>query len=137
MLEAALRAWVTRLMGLLPQEVKGLFPTIEDYMWFQLALIRAAPSVEGDSPLSRQPGGTEPATLDTLQHYLQQYPASHYSHQGAYSRLSTAAIAARAASAAAPCFLRLTGFSHKASHHSDSSQASRPLSSAAYICHPA
>jgi hypothetical protein len=61
------------------QEVKGLFPTIEDYMWFQLALVGSAGgSSDGDLPAS----AVQPATLDALQQYLQQYPPSHYSHQG-------------------------------------------------------
>lgn len=72
------------------QEVKGLFPTIEDYMWFQLALVRSGGGggggPEGDSPRTRAPGAVQPATLDALQHYLQQYPPAHYSHQGEPAR---------------------------------------------------
>lgn len=70
----------------LQREVKGLFPTIEDYMWFQLALVRSGGGggggPEGDSPRTRAPGAVQPASLDALQHYLQQYPPAHYSHQG-------------------------------------------------------
>jgi hypothetical protein len=67
------------------QEVKGLFPTIEDYMWFQLALVRSGSgSSDGDAPSGA--GAVQPATLDALQHYLQQYPPSHYSHQGGTDR---------------------------------------------------
>lgn len=64
------------------QEVQGLFPTIEDYMWFQLVLVRAAPpeALGGDATAA---AGVQAATLDGLQQYLQQYPPAHYSHQGA------------------------------------------------------
>ena len=61
------------------QEVKGLFPTIEDYMWFQLALVSSA---GGSSDGDPAPSAVQPASLDALQQYLQQYPPSHYSHQG-------------------------------------------------------
>lgn len=63
------------------QEVTGLFPTIEDYMWFQLALVRSGSgSSEGEPPSGS--GAVQPATLEAMQHYLQQYPPAHYSHQG-------------------------------------------------------
>lgn len=65
---------------MLMQEVKGLFPTIEDYMWFQLALVRSGGDGDVDSP--RGSGAVQPASLEALQHYLQQYPPAHYSHQG-------------------------------------------------------
>ena len=66
------------------QEVQGLFPTIEDYMWFQLALVRSAPpeAASGDAAAA---AGLQPATLEGLQQYLQQYPPAHYSQQGAHS----------------------------------------------------
>mmetsp|Transcript_19713 Transcript_19713/g.59561 ORF Transcript_19713/g.59561 Transcript_19713/m.59561 type:complete len:809 (-) Transcript_19713:69-2495(-) len=70
-----------RLADQLQREVQGLFPTIEDYMWFQLVLVRAAPpeALGGDATAA---AGVQAATLDGLQQYLQQYPPAHYSHQG-------------------------------------------------------
>lgn len=66
------------------QEVDGLFPTIEDYMWFQLALIRSAPI---DDDVNGSGGGVaasgiQVATLEGLQQYLCHFPPGHYSHQG-------------------------------------------------------
>ena len=60
----------------------ALLSPIEDFLWFRLTLVRSARLAEGGPPA---PGGalTGPYTLDDLQQYLQQYPASHYTHNGA------------------------------------------------------
>lgn len=70
--------------GLGMQEVQGLFPVIEDYMWFQLALVRSAPPEAASGDVAAA-AGLQPATLEGLQLYLQQYPPAHYSQQGAHS----------------------------------------------------
>lgn len=63
--------------------MEGLFPTIEDYMWFQLALVRSAPvDDDGSGTVGVAASGIQVATLEGLQHYLCHFPPGHYSHQG-------------------------------------------------------
>jgi len=68
------------------QEYSGLFPSIEDFLWFQLSMVRVArPGEGGGSPGAPSAGfPVEFYTLEALQHYLQQYPPSHYSRNGAH-----------------------------------------------------
>lgn len=68
------------------QEAGTLFPSIEDFLWFQLSLVRiSGRPADGGSPAAQHPSGhpVDHYTLEALQQYLQQYPASHYSRQGA------------------------------------------------------
>lgn len=67
------------------QEAGSLFPSIEDFLWFQLSLVRSGGRpADGGSPAVQHPSGhsAEHYTLEALQQYLLQYPASHYSRQG-------------------------------------------------------
>ena len=68
------------------QEYSGLFPSIEDFLWFQLSMVRVArPGEGGGSPGAPCAGfPVEFYTLEALQHYLQQFPPSHYSRNGAH-----------------------------------------------------
>ncbi|KAL4437959.1 hypothetical protein ABPG77_004180 [Micractinium sp. CCAP 211/92] len=62
------------------------FPTIEDFLWFKLSLVRPEGRVASVS-FTGGASGSSAGVLDCyllsdLQNYLQQYPASHYSHNG-------------------------------------------------------
>ncbi|CAL5221540.1 g3750 [Coccomyxa viridis] len=65
----------------------GLLGTIEDFMWYKLALVRPAPQDRQDGPstsgyFSAGSGEAWAYTLSDLQSYLVQFPASHYSSGG-------------------------------------------------------
>ncbi|KAL4859943.1 Nuclear pore complex protein NUP93A [Chlorella vulgaris] len=67
------------------KETPSFFPTIEDFLWFKLCLVRT--QTTGASSSSGGGAGSSGGLLDAyqlsdLQQYLQQYPASHYSHNG-------------------------------------------------------
>ena len=68
------------------QEYSGLFPSIEDFLWFQLSMVRVARPGEGAGSPGAPSAGfpVEFYTLEALQQYLQQYPPSHYSRNGAH-----------------------------------------------------
>ncbi|GBG69349.1 hypothetical protein CBR_g4043 [Chara braunii] len=101
----------SRMLGeRLLAQIPGLFRTIEDFMWFKLALVRDAAAYgcpgsgpegggslllggEGRTFLSTSssstafvstaaPSAPEPYTLDQLQIYLRQYPDSYYTKNG-------------------------------------------------------
>lgn len=66
------------------RESPSYFPTIEDFLWLKLGLVRQSISLS-DGPLGSQRAvavGMESFSLEALQHYLRQYPPSHYSHGG-------------------------------------------------------
>ena len=67
------------------QEYSNLFPSIEDFLWFQLSMVRVTRPGDGTSSPGAPSSGfpVEFYTLEALQHYLQQFPPSHYSRNGA------------------------------------------------------
>mmetsp|Transcript_47925 Transcript_47925/g.120947 ORF Transcript_47925/g.120947 Transcript_47925/m.120947 type:complete len:866 (-) Transcript_47925:31-2628(-) len=60
------------------RDAPGLFATIEDFMWFRIAIIRP----EADKSLAASTVGRAVYTLSDLQEYLCKYPSSHYSKGG-------------------------------------------------------
>lgn len=80
----ALLAGAPRAADAIMKETPTFFPTIEDFLWFRLGLVRAGSK---DSTSNGGGGGgalsgLDHHTLQDLQQYLLQYPAAHYSHGG-------------------------------------------------------
>jgi nuclear pore complex protein Nup93 len=74
----ALLAGAARAADAIMKEIPTFFPTIEDFLWFRLGLVRAGGGGASGGALS----GLDHHTLQDLQQYLLQYPATHYSHGG-------------------------------------------------------
>ncbi|KAK9915316.1 hypothetical protein WJX75_007541 [Coccomyxa subellipsoidea] len=66
------------------REAPGLLQTIEDFMWFKLALVRPSRGETATSSgyFASGAGESWAYTLADLQAYLGQFPAAHYSHGG-------------------------------------------------------
>lgn len=73
----ALLAGSNRAADALAREYPSIFPTIEDFLWLKLGLIRLEQRSVGLAS-----SGLEWYSLQDFQKALQQYPASHYSHNG-------------------------------------------------------
>ena len=86
----ALLAGSNRSVDAISREFPTFFPTIEDFMWVKLSVVRlgggggAGRSGGGGAGTSSSSGnsGVEAFTLNDLQKYLLQYPPSHFSHGG-------------------------------------------------------
>lgn len=72
----ALAAGSSRCADCLSRDYPGFFPTIEDYMWFRLTLIR----VDAGSGIGV--GSNGPYALADFQSQINQYSAAHYSKGG-------------------------------------------------------
>jgi hypothetical protein len=72
----ALAAGSSRCADCLSRDYPGFSPTIEDYMWFRLTLIRV------DAGSSIGVGSNGPYTLADFQSQINQYSAAHYSKGG-------------------------------------------------------
>lgn len=77
----ALAAGSVRCADCLSRDFSGIFPTIEDYIWFRLSLVRVDAS---SSRFGGQIGSSrlETYTLEDFQSHINQYSASHYSKGG-------------------------------------------------------
>lgn len=77
----ALAAGSVRCADCLSCDYPAMFPTIEDYLWFRLTLIRADVS---SSTFGSQIGSSrlETYTLEDFQSHINQYSAPHYSKGG-------------------------------------------------------
>ena len=73
-----LAAGSSRCADCLARDYPGFFPTIEDYMWFRLTLIRA----EVGPSMGLGAHSNAPYTLSDFQSQINQYSASHYSKGG-------------------------------------------------------
>lgn len=73
----ALLAGSNRTADSLARDYPSIFPTIEDYLWLKLGLIRLEPRSAGLAS-----SGLESYSLKDFQKSLRQYPPSHYSHKG-------------------------------------------------------
>ena len=96
----ALLAGSNRTVDAISREFPSFFPTIEDFMWFKLSLVRLC---AGASPTAS--AGLESFTLIDLQNYLSQYPPSHFSHGGREPLLYAVVLLLSLQSAAAVAFL--------------------------------
>jgi nuclear pore complex protein Nup93 len=74
----ALLAGAARAADAIMKETPTFFPTIEDFLWFRLGLVRAGAGGASGGALI----GLDHHSLQDLQQYLLQYPATHYSHGG-------------------------------------------------------
>ncbi|PSC75508.1 nuclear pore complex NUP93A-like [Micractinium conductrix] len=81
----ALLAGYNRGAEAIVKESPTFFPTIEDFLWFKLGLLRSEGRAAGAGSFGgagSAAGVIDAYTLPDLQRYLQQYPAAHYSHGG-------------------------------------------------------
>jgi len=83
----ALAAGSSRCVDCISRDFANFFPTIEDYLWFRLTLVRlkGARRIEGLSEKE------ETYTLGDLQANINQYPPAHYS-KGEHEPLLYAAV---------------------------------------------
>jgi nuclear pore complex protein Nup93 len=98
----AILAGSNRALDALAREFPAFFPTIEDFMWAKLGLVRLGGGSIG--------GGASSASLETyslsdLQRYLAQYPPSHFSHGGREPLLYAVVLLLSCQGAAAVAFL--------------------------------
>lgn len=75
----ALLAGSNRCADAAAREFPTFFPTIEDFLWLKLGLVRPAARAGPPASAFSPQGGY---TLQELQQYLAQYPPAHYSHGG-------------------------------------------------------
>jgi len=75
----ALAAGSVRCADCISRDVPGFFPTIEDYLWFRLTLVRTKGSQRLEAIASTF---VESYNLSDLQDNINQYQASHYSKGG-------------------------------------------------------
>lgn len=73
----ALAAGSSRCADCLSRDYPGFFPTIEDYMWFRLTLVRVDDAGSGIGA-----GSNGPYTLADFQSQINQYSSDHYSKGG-------------------------------------------------------
>lgn len=83
----ALLAGCKRGAEAVAKESPTFFPTIEDFLWFKLCLVRTEGATRGGAYAGAAAGSSAGGVSDAyylsdLQTYLQQYPAAHYSHNG-------------------------------------------------------
>lgn len=102
----ALLAGSNRSVDAMSREFPSFFPTIEDFMWIKLGLVRLGGGGGGATP-SRPPAaaGLESFTLTDLQNYLSQYSPSHFSHGGREPLLYAVVLLLSLQPAAAVAFL--------------------------------
>jgi len=106
----ALLAGSNRSADAISREFPSFFPTIEDFMWIKLGLVRLASSASrgGAAAMTSSPtaaAGLELFTLSDLQNYLSQYPPSHFSHGGREPLLYAVVLLLSLQPAAAVAFL--------------------------------
>lgn len=82
----ALAAGSSRCADCLSRDYPGFFPTIEDYMWFRLTLVRVdamTSAAAAATPQQQQSSrANAPYTLPDFQAQINQYSAEHYSKGG-------------------------------------------------------
>ena len=109
----ALLAGSNRSVDAVAREFPSFFPTIEDFMWMKLGLVRTGGGSGGggrgasssSSPSAAAAAGLESFSLADLQQYLSQYPPSHFSHGGREPLLYAVVLLLSAQAAAAVAFL--------------------------------
>lgn len=104
----ALLAGSNRSVDAVSREFPAFFPTIEDFMWVKLSVVRLGGGrggPGGPSSSSSMSGGLEAFTLADLQKYLLQYPPSHFSHGGREPLLYAVVLLLSLQAAAAVAFL--------------------------------
>lgn len=104
----ALLAGSNRSADAISREFPSFFPTIEDFMWIKLGLVRLAGGGSRGSAAASSPTaapGLESFTLTDLQNYLSLYPPSHFSHGGREPLLYAVVLLLSLQPAAAVAFL--------------------------------
>lgn len=108
----ALASGSVRCGDCLSRDFPGMFPTIEDYLWFRLTLVRADGS---SSTFGTQIGSSrlETYTIADFQSHINQYPASHYSKGGQEPLLYAAVLLLSLQAEKAIQYLAADGSTHE------------------------
>ena len=106
----ALASGSSRCADSISRDMPTMFPTIEDYLWYRLSLVR----VEGLSRLTGTGSSRiEVYTLTNLQSSINQYPATHYSKGGQEPLLFAAVLLLSLQSEEAVAYLATNAATHE------------------------